>query len=111
MYKILLFLKVERRFAMEITGYTVERIEDPFGILSGERFELFLDIDVPEDDELYSEKGLKIKVLYIVDGDTSKISHYHIMENTTEQVLDFELEEDEEKLIENFCKEHFNEAE
>lgn len=96
---------------MDITGYTVEKIEDPFGILSGERFELFLNIEVPEDDELYSEKGLKIKVLYIVDGDTSKMSHYHIVENTTERVLDFELEEDEETLIESFCKEHVGEAE
>jgi hypothetical protein len=84
---------------MEITGRTIEQIEDPFGILSGNRYEIFLHIEVPEDDELYSEKGLKVKVLMVEDEKGYHISHYHIIENTTEKVLDFELEEDEEQLV------------
>ncbi|MDZ5473790.1 DUF6509 family protein [Bacillus sp. 31A1R] len=91
---------------MEIISHTVEKIEDPFGILSGDRYEFFLNIEVPEDDELYSEHGLRIKVLYIVDENGSRISHYHIFENNTEKVLEFELEEDEESLIKAYCQEH-----
>ncbi|MFE8702680.1 DUF6509 family protein [Cytobacillus sp. FJAT-54145] len=94
---------------MEFTEYTVEKIEDPFGILIGDRYEYYIHIEVPEDDELYSEKGLKLKVLFIVDDKGSRISHYHIIEETTEKVLDFELEEDELQKVENFCKEHFTE--
>lgn len=96
---------------MEITSYTIEKIKDPFAILSGDRYEFFLHIEVPEDDELYSEQGLKLKVLYIVDETGSRVSHYHIIENTTEKVLEFELEEEEIKLIEEFCRSHLSEEE
>ncbi|RFU61587.1 DUF6509 family protein [Peribacillus glennii] len=95
---------------LAITGYSVERLKDPFGILSGERYEFFLDIDVPEDDELFSEKGLYIRVLYTVEADRHEIIKYDIMEKETEQILDFELEEDEEAAIDSFCKEHLSEA-
>ncbi|AIE60359.1 DUF6509 family protein [Bacillus methanolicus] len=95
---------------MNITGHKVNKLEDPFGILSGERYEFFLDIEVPKDDELYTENGLKLKVLYIIEEGNSRISHYHIIENTTEKILDFELEEDEVKMVEAYCKEHVNEA-
>lgn len=91
---------------MEITGHRIEKIEDPFGILSGNRYEFFLEIEVAEDDELFSEKGLKIRVLFIEDEQGYHISHYHIIENTTEKILDFELEEEEEQLLEAYCKEN-----
>lgn len=91
---------------MEITGHTIEKIEDPFGILSGNRYEFFLEIEVAEDDELFSEKGLIIRVLFIEDEQGYHISHYHIIENTTEKILDFELEEEEEQLLEAYCKEN-----
>lgn len=96
----------ERMCFMNITGHTVEKLEDPFGILSGERYEFFLNIEVPEDDELYTENGLKLKVLFVIEEGISRISHYHIIENTTEKYLDFELEEDEIKMVEAYCKEH-----
>ncbi|MFB6466183.1 DUF6509 family protein [Cytobacillus sp. Hz8] len=91
---------------MIITSHTVARIEDPFGILEGERYEFFLNIEVEEEDELYSEYGLKLRVLYIVDEKGMRISNYHITENTTDQILDFELEEEEEELVNQYCKEH-----
>lgn len=93
-----------------ITGYSVELLKDPFGILTGERYEFFLDIDVPEDDELYSEKGLYIRVLYTVEEQKSGIVKYDIMEKETDQILDFDLEEEEEASVEAFCKEHLDEA-
>ena len=96
---------------MEIIGHNLERLEDPFGILSGDRYEFFLHIKIDEEDELYSEHGLQIKVLYVVDDKGERISHYNIIENSTEKVLDFELEEDELHLIETYCREHIHKEE
>ncbi len=89
-----------------ITEYTVEPINDPTGILVGDRYEFFLHIDVPEDDELYNENGLKIKVIYVVNQNEAKIGQYYLMENSTDKILDFALDEDEEDLINSFCKKH-----
>ena len=89
---------------MNITGHTIEKLEDPFGLLSGDRYEFFLDIDVDEDDELYSENGIGLKVIYGIDGDNHKILQYNFYEKGSEKVLDFELEEDEEADVNLYCK-------
>lgn len=89
---------------MEIVSHTIEKMEDPFGILSGDRYEFFLHIEVPEDDELYSEHGLKVKALIVVENEGLRMSHYHILESATEKVLDFELDEDEEQQLIAYCK-------
>jgi peroxiredoxin len=91
---------------LNIKGHTVEKIEDPFGLLSGERFEFFLELEVDEEDELYSEKGVGIRVLYIIDEKGHRISNYHLYESETEKVLDFALEDDEEEMVYNYCKEN-----
>jgi hypothetical protein len=88
---------------MNITGHTVEKLEDPFGLLTGDRYEFFLDLDVDEEDELYSEKGVGLKVIYVIDDNGSKISHYHFFEKNSDNVLDFALEEDEEELVKDYC--------
>lgn len=93
---------------MNITGHTVEKLVDPFGLLSGDRYEFFLELEVEEEDELYSDKGIGIRILFVVDDNESRISNYHLYERGTEQVLDFELEEDEELLVFNYCKENLN---
>lgn len=93
---------------MNITGHTVEKLVDPFGLLSGDRYEFFLEIEVEEEDELYSEKGVGIKVLFVVDEKGPRISHYHLYERSTEKVLDFALEEDEELTVFNYCKENID---
>ena len=90
---------------LEIVGHTIEKLNDPFGILSGDRYEYFVHITVPEEDELFSKSGLKVKVLFISDEDGERILHYHIIENETEKVLDFALDEEEEAEIFNYCKE------
>jgi hypothetical protein len=90
--------------SLNITGHTVEKLVDPFGLLSGDRYEFFLEIDVEEEDELYSEKGVGIKVLFVVDEKGARISHYHLYERGTDKVLDFALEEDEELTVFNYCK-------
>ena len=89
---------------MNITGHTIEKLEDPFGLLSGDRYEFFLDIDVDEEDELYSENGIGLKVIYGIDGDNHKILQYNFYEKGSEKVLDFELEEDEEADVNLYCK-------
>lgn len=91
---------------MNIIGHTVEKLEDPFGLLSGDRYEFFLDLEVDEEDELYSEKGTGLKVIFVVNEHETKIASYHFYEKDTEQVLDFDLEEDEKELVLNYCKEH-----
>lgn len=91
---------------MNVTGFAVEKLEDPFGILSGDRYEFFLDIEVDEDDELYNENGLLLKALYVVDGAEEKISNYSLLESATEKYIDLALEDEELEMILTFCKEH-----
>ncbi|WP_066300518.1 DUF6509 family protein [Bacillus sp. FJAT-29937] len=94
---------------MEISSYTVEQLKDPTGILLGERYEFFLDIAVDEDDDLYDENGLQLRVLFYKKEDDFRILNYHFL--SSGQILDFALEEEEEKLISKFCTDHYIEAE
>lgn len=96
---------------LTITAYSVDQIKDPFGILEGERYEFTLDIEVPEDDELYSENGLYLRVLYSVGGQRSGMVKYDIYEKSTDRYIDFELEEDEAETAAAFCAEHLSDAE
>ncbi|MGF2616017.1 pullulanase [Rossellomorea vietnamensis] len=96
---------------MKITGYTVEQLEDPTGILQGERYEYLLEVEVPEDDELHTENGLLIKAIYVVDERGARIAQYYLMEQSTEKYLDFELEEEEEELITTYIAKHHDEEE
>lgn len=93
-----------------ITSYTVEVIKDPFGILSGRRYEFLIDVEVEEDDELYSESGLYIRAIYNVEEGKSGLLKYELYEKTTQLYLDFDLEDDEITVVEEFCKAHVLEA-
>ncbi|MEH7110264.1 MULTISPECIES: DUF6509 family protein [Bacillaceae] len=89
---------------LNITGHTVEKLEDPFGLISGERYEFFLELEVDEEDELFSEKGIGLRVLLGIDDGNARMINYHFYEQGKEEVLDFALEDDEEELILNYCK-------
>ncbi|CEG27509.1 DUF6509 family protein [Bacillus sp. B-jedd] len=89
---------------MEITGHSVEYLEDPFGLLKGERFEFLLDISVDEEDELYSELGTGLRIILSVEDGQQKIVQYNFFEKESGKVLDFELEEDEEEMVLQYCK-------
>jgi hypothetical protein len=91
---------------MNIKGHTVEKLEDPFGLLSGDRYEFFLELEIDEDDELYSDKGVGLRILFVSDENGQKIKNYHFFELGTDTVLDFALEEDEEDLVVNYCREN-----
>jgi uncharacterized protein (UPF0128 family) len=93
-----------------IDEYSVELLKDPFGILEGNRYEFILNLSVDEEDELYTEKGVYLRVIFTVKNNHKKISQYSFHESTSELYLEFELEEDEEKVIYSFCEEHFSEA-
>ncbi|MNI17375.1 hypothetical protein D3C73_707440 [compost metagenome] len=96
---------------LTITGYSVELVKDPFGILTGDRYEFLIDIEVPEDDELYSESGLYVRVVYAVEDTLQTLVKYEIFEKSTELYLDFDVEDDEVAQLAAFCKEHFQDAE
>ncbi|SDM70978.1 hypothetical protein SAMN04488137_1559 [Fictibacillus solisalsi] len=89
---------------MEITRHTMEKLQDPTGILEGERYEFIIHVDVEEDDELYVENGIYVKLIYAVLPENSRIVQYTLYENYTDNVLDFELEEEEEQELDAFCK-------
>jgi peroxiredoxin len=94
---------------LNITGHTVEKLEDPFNLLSGDRYEFFLELEIEEEDELYSEKGVGLRLIFVIDEAGPRVSHYHLYERETDKILDFELEEDEELLVFNYCKENLSE--
>lgn len=96
---------------MKITGHTVEQLEDPTGILQGERYEYLLEVEVPEDDELHTDNGLLIKAIYAVDEKGARVAQYYLMEQFTEKYLDFELEEEEEELISTYIARQHSEEE
>ncbi|MNO94919.1 hypothetical protein D3C76_865490 [compost metagenome] len=91
---------------LTITKHTVKLIKDPFNILTGTRYEFILEVDVEEDDELYLENGLNVRVIYSVDEGKSTIVKYELLERTSERYVDFELEEDEIEVLDTYCKEH-----
>ncbi|NEW08664.1 pullulanase [Paenibacillus sp. SYP-B3998] len=93
-----------------ITSYTVELVKDPFGILTGQRYEFMLDIEVEEDDELYTDSGLYIRAIYNVEAGSEKLLNYELYEKTTQLYLDYDLEEDEVAVVAAFCKEHFQDT-
>lgn len=95
---------------MKITEFSVEKLWDPTGILSGDRYEFIIDIEVDVEDELYSENGIYIKLILAVEEEEVRIAQYQLYERVTEKYLDFALEDDELEEILQFCKEHYQEA-
>ncbi|MCR8641801.1 DUF6509 family protein [Paenibacillus sp. N1-5-1-14] len=95
---------------LTITGYSVELIKDPFGILTGERYEFIVDIEVPEDDELYSDKGIYVRAVYRVEDAKMDMLKHEIIERGSLNVLDFELEDEEAAVLDEFCKEKLVQA-
>ncbi len=92
-----------------ITEYSVELVKDPFGILSGTRYEFVMDVEVPEDDELFTENGVYVKVVYKSDGDRSGIVTCDLYERITHKYLDVEVEADEKEALAAFCRENLPE--
>ena len=94
-----------------ITEYSVGKLVDPFGILIGDRYEYLLDIEVDEEDELFTEGGLSIRLIYVINGENRSVVKYDLIAKVNEEVLDFGLEDDEINMLLTFCNEHVTEAE
>ncbi|MGR6906730.1 DUF6509 family protein [Lysinibacillus sp. BSL11] len=95
---------------MEITQFSMEEILDPTNIIEGKRYEFILDVDIDEEDELYHEAGIVIRVLIGEKNEEPFILNYFIMEKTEGEYLDFALEDDELEEILTFCKEEIAKA-
>ena len=88
---------------MEFSKHTIEQLDDPTGILSGDRYEINLHVEVDQEDELYTEQGIYIKVIYAVEENASRIAQYQIFENNTNKYLDFILEDEELEELQKYC--------
>lgn len=95
---------------LTITEYSVELVKDPFQILSGKRYEFLIDLEIEEDDELYTENGIYVKVIYKVEDEQGSIVNYDLIEKSTEKYLDLDMEAEEEEELAAFCKAHYSEA-
>ncbi|MFB1083140.1 DUF6509 family protein [Jeotgalibacillus sp. JSM ZJ347] len=95
---------------MNITAYTVEKINDAFGILSGDRFEFMLELAKDEEDELFQDGDVSIKALFKVEDDEEQLMKYDLIKSSDGEVLSFELEEEEIETVKAFCSEHWQEA-
>ncbi|TFD99570.1 DUF6509 family protein [Jeotgalibacillus salarius] len=95
---------------MDIKSYTVEKINDSFGILTGDRFEFMLEVEVEEDDELYQDGGVSIKALYKVEDGEEQLLKYDLIKTSDGDALDFELEDEEIQAIKSFCSSRWQEA-
>jgi len=95
---------------MNITEYTVEKIQDPTGILSGDRYEFFLTLEEDEDDELFEDGAVQLKVLFFVDETEMKVLNYDFYNSSQDKYLEFALEDDELQEVSNFCSSHYTEA-
>jgi hypothetical protein len=92
---------------MNIKGHEAEKLKDPTGIIEGDRYEFFLELDIDEEDELYTEQGVYLKVIYAVDESGSRIAQYQFYEENSNKALDFEMEEEEEQAVLAYCGEHY----
>jgi hypothetical protein len=94
---------------VEIIEYSMIELIDPTGILSGNRYEFRIYVKFDEEDELYNEKGTGIRVIYTVDKGEGKVASYHLFDRATDEVLDFDLEDEEVAELATFCKEQLEE--
>ncbi|WP_332647525.1 DUF6509 family protein [Lysinibacillus sp. 54212] len=90
---------------MEISAFSMEEIKDPTNIIEGKRFEFLLDVEIDEEDELYTEAGIEVRVIVAQNEEDIRILNYFIIEKAENTYLDFALEEEEEAIILSFCHE------
>ncbi|WP_431028710.1 DUF6509 family protein [Lysinibacillus sp. LZ02] len=93
---------------MEITAFSVEEIKDPTNIIEGKRYEFLLDIEIDEEDELYSEAGIEVRVIIAQQDEEIRLLNYFLIDKANNEILDFALEEEEEAMILHFVSEELN---
>ena len=93
---------------MEITAFSIEEIKDPTNIIEGKRYEFLLDVEVDEEDELYSAAGIEIRVIVGQKDEEVRVLNYFLTDKADNKMLDFALEEEEEAMILQFVREELN---
>jgi len=96
---------------LTVTEYSVELVKDPFRILPGKRYEFVIDLELDEEDDLYSANGIYVKAVYKVEGEEGSVVGYKLYEKTTGRYVDAELEDEEEAALAEFCKARYAEGE
>lgn len=95
----------------EITEFSIEQLKDPYGIIAGERYEFMLDLQIDEEDELYEESGVVLRVIAAVQDGTITIAKYEFLNASTNQYIALDMEEEELAMVEAFCREQLSEKE
>lgn len=95
---------------MNITEFIVEKIIDPTGLIEGDRYEFRLYAMLDEEDDLYTENGIGIRTILAVEGEEVRLAMAHFFDRSTEDVHNFELEEEELAELLQFCGAHYTEA-
>lgn len=90
---------------MEIGAFSVEEIKDPTNIIEGKRFEFLIDLEVDEEDDLYSEAGIEIRVIVGQKEEEVRILNYFLIDKANNEILEFALDEEEEEMIFRFVQE------
>ncbi len=94
---------------MDITEFTVQKLKDPTGIITGDRYEFHIYIMLDEEDELYTEGGVGIRAIYAVDENGERVVMSAFFKRETNEALEFELEEEEVEAVAAFCKLNYQE--
>ena len=93
---------------MEITAFSIEEFKDPTIIIEGKRYEFLIDVEVDEEDELYSAAGIEIRVIAGQKDEEVRVLNYFLTDKADNKMLDFALEEEEEAMILQFVREELN---
>ena len=93
---------------MEITAFSIEEIKDPTNIIEGKRYEFLLDVEVDEEDELYSAAGIEIRAIVGQKDEEVRVLNYFLTDKADNKMLDFALEEEEEAMILQFVREELS---
>lgn len=95
---------------MEIISYMMNEILDPTNIIEGKRYEFTMELNIDEEDELYQEGGIDIRIIIAEKDNSFSIGDYFLIAKATQAYLEFALEEEEEQEILEFCKQHILEG-
>lgn len=96
----------KERIDVNIESYLMQEILDPTNIIEGQRFEFTMDLQIDEEDELFQEGGVEVRAIIGVKDTIVSLVNYFLIAKSDLSYLEFALEEDEEKIIIDFCKQH-----
>lgn len=94
---------------MKITEYVMEEMIDPTDLIAGERYEFKIYVELDEEDELYRSEGIGIRTILAVEEGKEKLVLAHFFDRSNEEALPYDLEEEEQAMIEAFCIEQYKE--